>query len=51
MDMTLIEFKLLTSICWDDKHHFFTIDVTKDNYTGRYRLGLETLFILHTNPF
>ena len=51
MDMTLNEFKLLTNICWDEKYRPLTIDMTKDNYIGRYRLGLNSIFIPDTNPF
>ena len=51
MDMTLDEFKLLTSICWSEKYQPLTIDMTKDEYTGRYRLGLNNIFIPDTNPF
>ena len=36
MDMTLNEFKLLTSTCWNENYQPLTIDMTKDNYTGRY---------------
>ena len=35
MDMTLNEFKLLKSTCWNEKHQRLTIDMTKDKYTGR----------------
>ena len=51
MDMTLNEFKLLTSICWTEKYQPSTIDMTKDKYTGRYRLGLNSIFVPDTNPF
>ena len=51
MDMTLNEFKLLTSTCWNEKYQPFTIDMTKDNYTGRYRLGLNSIFVPNTSPF
>ena len=36
MDMTLNEFKLLTSTCWNEKYQPLTIDMTKDKYTRRY---------------
>ena len=45
MDMTLDEFKLLTFVCWNEKYQPRTIDMTKDKYTGRYRLGLKSLFV------
>ena len=51
MDMTLNEFKLLTSTCWNEKYQPLTIDMTKDKYTGRYRLGLNSVFIPYTTPF
>ena len=51
MDMNYNEFKLLTSICWDEKYQPLTIDMTKDKYTGRYRLGLNSIFVPKTSPF
>ena len=51
MDMKLNEFILLTSTCWIEKHQPLTIAMTIDEYTGRYRLGLNNLFIPNTNPF
>ena len=39
LDMTLNEYEYLTGPCWDKKYQPLTIDMTKDNYTGRYRLG------------
>ena len=42
---TFNEFKYLTSTCWNEKYHPLTIDTTKDKYTGRYRLGLNSLFV------
>ena len=51
MDMTLNEFKLLTSTCWREKYQPLTIDVTKDKYTGRYRLGLNCIFVPDSSPF
>ena len=51
MDMTLNEFKSLISICWNEKYIPLTIDMTKTAYDGRYRLGLNSIFIPDTNPF
>ena len=51
MDMTLNEIKLLTSTCWIEKYQSLTIDMTKDKYTGRYRLGLNSIFIPDSCPF
>ena len=51
MDMTLNEFKLLTSTCWNEKYTPSTIDMTIDKYTGRYRLGLNSIFVPKSSPF
>ena len=51
MDMTLKEFKLLTFNCWNEKYQTFTIDMTKGKYTGRYRLGLNSIFVTDSSPF
>ena len=51
MDMTLNEFKILTSTCWNEKYQTLTIDMTKDRYQGRYRLGLNSIFVPHTTLF
>ena len=51
MDMTLDEFIYLTSTCWNEKYQRLTIDMTKDKYTGRYRLGLNSIFVPYTSPF
>ena len=51
MDMTLNDFKLLTSTCWNQNYQTLTIDMTKDKYTGRYRLGVNSIFVPDTTPF
>ena len=51
MDMRLDEFKYLTSTCWNKKYQPLTIDMTKDTLTGRYRLGLNSIFVPNSNPF
>ena len=51
MDMTLDEFKYLTSTCWIEQYQNLTIDMTIDNYTGRYRLGLNSIFVPNSSPF
>ena len=51
MDMTLKEFKLFTSICWNEKYQPLTIDMTKDKYTGRYGLGITSKLVPDTSPF
>ena len=51
MDMTLNEFKLLSSSCWNKIYQPLTIDMTKDRYQGRYRLRLNNIFVPDTTPF
>ena len=51
MDMTLDEFKYLTSSCWNEKYQPLTIDMTKDKYIGRYRLGLYSIYVPISSPF
>ena len=51
MDMTLNDFKNLLTLCWEVKHQPLTVDVIKIKYTGRYRLGLDSIFVPYTNPF
>ena len=51
IDMTLNESKLLTSTSWNEKYQTLTIDMTKDRYQGRYRLGLQYRCIPDTSPF
>ena len=51
MDMSLNEFKCLTSTCWNKNYCPLTIDMTKDKYQGRYRLGLNSIFIPDSSPF
>ena len=51
MNMTLNEFKLLTSTCWNEKYQPTTFDMTKDKYQGRYRLSLSSIFVPNSSPF
>ena len=51
MDMTLNELKYLTSTCWIINSQPLTVDMTKNNYKGRYRLGLDSIFIPDSSPF
>ena len=51
MDMTLNEFKYLTSTCWKENHKPLTIDMTKDRYQGRYRLVLKSIIVPNSSPF
>ena len=51
MDMTLSEFKVLTSTRWNEQYEPLTFDMTKDNYQVRYRLGLNSIFAPDSSPF
>ena len=51
MDMTLDDFIYLTSTCWNEKYQPLTIEMTEDEYTGRYRLGLNSIFVPDSSPF
>ena len=51
MDMTLDEFKYLTSTCWKKNYQPLTIDMTKGKHTGRYGLGLNSIFVPISSPF
>ena len=51
MDMTLNEFKYLTSTCCNENYTPLTVDMTKDKYTGRYRLALNSIFVPDSSPF
>ena len=50
MDMTLDEFKYLNSTCWSQIYQPLTTDMTKDKYQGRYRLGLNSIFVPNSSP-
>ena len=49
--MTLNKFKFLTSTSWNEKYQSLTIDMTKEKYTGRYQIGLNSLFVTDGSPF
>ena len=51
MDMTVDDFKYLTRTCWIEKYQPLTFDMTKDKYQGRYRLGLNNIFVSDSSPF
>ena len=51
MDSFLNEFNYLTSTYWYKQYQPLTIDMTKDNYTDRYRLGLIDTFVADSSPF
>ena len=51
MDMSITELKILCNICWQTNFQPLTIDMTKDKYLGRYRLGLDSIFVPDSSPF
>ena len=50
-DTTLNEFNCLTSTCWKKNYQSLTIDMTKDKFTGRYRSGLNNIFVPDSSLF
>ena len=51
MDLTLEELRYLTSTCWKEQYQPLPIEMTTDIYTGRYRLGLNSMFVPNSSPF
>ena len=51
MDMILDEFKYKNITCWNEQYMLLTIDMTKDKNIGRYRLGLNSVFVPDSSPF
>ena len=51
MDMIIDEFKLLCNICWQTKFQPLTIDMSKDKEVGKYKLGLDSIFVPKSDPF
>ena len=51
MDMTLNELTYLTNTCWKETYQPLTFDVTIDRYQGRYRLGLNSIFVPDSSVF
>ena len=51
MDLTLDELKYLTSTCWNERYQPLPFDMTKDKYTGRYRLGSSSIFVPNSSFF
>ena len=49
--MTLNEFELLTNTSLIEKFQSLTIEMTKDKHVVRYRLGLNSIFVLYHCPF
>ena len=51
MDMTIDEFKILGSICWQNKYHPLTIHMSKDICEGNYRKNLDEIYDPISDPF
>ena len=50
MDMDIQEFKRLCQYAWKQPYTPLTIDMSKNKYEGRYRIGLSTVFIPDSSP-
>ena len=42
---------LNTSSCWNGKYQLVAIDMTKVKYIGRYRSGLNSIYVPISSPF
>ena len=51
MDMILDGFKYLTTTRWDKKYQPLTIEMTENNWTIRYRLGLNSILVPNSSSF
>ena len=51
IDMTHNGFKYLTSTFWNEKYQPLAIDMLKDKFCGRYRLGLNSIFVPDSSRF
>ena len=51
MDMTIDEFKILCSICWQNKYQPLTIDMSKDISEEKYRKNLGGIYDPISDPF
>ena len=51
MDVTINEIKNFTNNCWNEKYQPLTIDMTNDKDIGKYRLGLNSIFVPNSSPF
>ena len=49
MDMIFKEFKELCSDCWRSNYQPLTIDMSKEIYQGKYRLGLDSIYFPDSN--
>ena len=49
--MSLQQFKDLLAIRLNQKYQPPTIDMTQDNYTGRYTSGLNSIFVPDISSF
>ena len=45
MDMTINEFKFVTSTCWNETYQPPATDMTKGKIIGRYRFRLKSIFV------
>ena len=51
MNMTPNKFKNVAKSCLNEKYQPLTTDMTKDKFTGCYRLELNSIFIPEYSPF
>ena len=49
-DMKIKEFKTLCQLAWKEPFGDLIIDLTKDKYLGKYRVGLNQYYLPETDP-
>jgi hypothetical protein len=50
-DMHIKEFKKLCSLAWSKKYGHLIIDLSKGRNEGKYRIGINKVFVPETSPF
>ena len=51
VNMTLNDFKFLRPNCRTERYQLVAFDMTEDNYTRRYSLGLKCMFVPDSSHF
>ena len=49
-DMVIKEFKTLCQLAWSKPFGYLIIDLTKDRFLGKYRVGVDQFYLPESNP-
>ena len=49
-DMIIKEFKTLCQLAWSKPFGYLIIDLTKDRFLGKYRVGVDQFYLPESNP-